>query len=441
MADKQVVIVGAGIAGLTAAYFLQQAGYHPIVLEKSGRVGGRMITDVVNGFTIDCGAQFLVDSYPILTSLIEKNGLSSNFIQTSQYLGTDREGRFRKTLRSSPLSLLQAGSLGFPGWLRFMLRSLPLMIETKSLPMNDYTAWSNYDDGDSETWSNAYFGQEVTDYLVAPIFDGLFFQPLREISRAFTISTLSTFLYRQVKNITALTGGIGVLPECLASQLDVRLNTPVLSMSMSEAGVELETDAGPISADRTILATTAPAAKALYSEPGTIERELLATPYSSTIVIALAMKGAYGLPAELADIYGFFIPEKERSVIASIANESAKDKLRLASGHLLILFLSGQAGEEMIDWNEDAILPVVLEEMEKYFTGISKNIQFSKIYRWKEAMPFSPVGRSKNVARYRESLNSSTKVYLAGDYMGMAFTEGAAETGKWAAEALMKHAG
>jgi oxygen-dependent protoporphyrinogen oxidase len=54
-------------------------------------------------------------------------------------------------------------------------------------------------------------------------------------------------------------------------------------------------------------------------------------------------------------------------------------------------------------------------------------------------MPLSPIGRSRNVARYRGSINGSTRVYLAGDYMGMPFTEGAAETGKWAAEALIKN--
>jgi oxygen-dependent protoporphyrinogen oxidase len=51
----------------------------------------------------------------------------------------------------------------------------------------------------------------------------------------------------------------------------------------------------------------------------------------------------------------------------------------------------------------------------------------------------SPPGRGRYVARYRESVNGETKVILAGDYMGMPFTEGAAETGKWAAETLMRN--
>jgi oxygen-dependent protoporphyrinogen oxidase len=359
MTNRQIVIVGAGIAGLTAAYFLKQAGYHPLVLEKSGRVGGRMITDVVEGFTIDCGAQFLMDSYPILTSLIARNGLNSNFIQTSQYMGIVRDGKIHKTLRGDILSLLKSGALSFPGWLRFLARSLPLVVKTSSLPINDYTAWTHDDDEDTETWSNSYFGQEVTDYILEPTFEGLFFQPLREVSRAFSISILSTFLYRKTKNTTALTGGIGVLPECLGSQIEVLANTPVVSMSMGKSGVELETGAGLMNADRVILATTAQVSQAIYPSPGMIERELLATQYSSTLVIAAAMQDSFHLEPDIEGIYGILVPKKERSVISSISIEASKDKLRLSGGQLLVVCLSGKAGKEMIEWKEEAILPVV----------------------------------------------------------------------------------
>jgi tryptophan 2-monooxygenase len=48
MTSKRIVVVGAGIAGLSAAYFLKQGGYSPIVVDASDRVGGRMNSDVVN---------------------------------------------------------------------------------------------------------------------------------------------------------------------------------------------------------------------------------------------------------------------------------------------------------------------------------------------------------------------------------------------------------
>jgi oxygen-dependent protoporphyrinogen oxidase len=87
----------------------------------------------------------------------------------------------------------------------------------------------------------------------------------------------------------------------------------------------------------------------------------------STIVIAIAMHDTFQFAPDLQGIYGFFVPKKERDVISAIGIEALKDKQRIAGGHLLNIFLSGKAGQGMIDWKEEAILPVVLNELDKYF--------------------------------------------------------------------------
>ena len=438
MPNERIVIVGAGIAGLTAAYLLKQKGYQPIVLEKSDHVGGRMVTDVVNGFTIDAGAQFLMDAYPVLTDLIDRLGLNSDFVETSPYWGTLRNGRIRRIQAKDVLSPLTTGLLSLPAWLRLGWRTYQLMPRVKSFPMNDLTAWTDYDDVDAETWSTWFFGREVTDYIMEPPVGGLFFQTLREISRALPIGVTSLFLY-QKKKAKTLVRGIDTLPKCLASQLDVRLNTPVRSMSIGQGGAELDTGAEMLTADRVILATTASAARALYQEAGTIERELLATPYSSSLVVAVAVPDSFRIDPEIADIYCIFIPEKERGVIASMGIPGSEDKRCPGNGKVLAAFLSGKAGSEMMDWKDDAVLSAVLGEMDKYFAGLSASVLFTKVYRWKEALAMSPPGRARKAAQYRRSVNASTRVLLAGDYTGMPFTEGAAETGKWAAESLMRN--
>jgi oxygen-dependent protoporphyrinogen oxidase len=435
---KSIVVVGAGIAGLIAAYILKKEGHDPIILEKSERIGGRMITDVINGYTIDYGAQFLMDKFPLLMNLISRLGLNQDLIETSQYIGIVRKGEIRRFCAEDMLLPLKTGILSLPGWLRFGLLGYKLSRKIKSLPLNDITAWSDYDDMDAETWSNSYFGEEITNYVIEPPNNGFYFQSLRDISRVVPIVTTSLLFLKKAR-YTTLRGGICVLPERLASELDVRLKTPLKSMSIEGTGIELNLENERIVADRVILATTASVAGVLYKEPSTIERELLSTAYSSTLVVALGVKDSCRLAPEIAGLYGILIPRTERSVISAIANEGNKDKDRVAKGKLLVAFLSDKAGSGMIDWKDDDILAVVLKEMEKYFISVADNILFTRIYRWKEAVPMSPPGRSRNVARYRKGVSGSTKVFLAGDYMGMPFTEGAAETGKWTAEALMRN--
>lgn len=62
--EKDVIIIGAGVAGLTAAKVLKEAGKSVLVIESSNAVGGRVQTDEVNGFLLDRGFQVLLTAYP-----------------------------------------------------------------------------------------------------------------------------------------------------------------------------------------------------------------------------------------------------------------------------------------------------------------------------------------------------------------------------------------
>jgi protoporphyrinogen oxidase len=73
--SADAVVVGAGLAGLSAAVHLTRAGLEVVVLERSDAVGGRVRSDVVDGFVVDRGFQVIATAYPELDRLIDVNDL------------------------------------------------------------------------------------------------------------------------------------------------------------------------------------------------------------------------------------------------------------------------------------------------------------------------------------------------------------------------------
>lgn len=438
MKNHRIVVVGAGIAGLAAAYHLKRAGYNPIVFERAEKVGGRMATDVVGDFTIDYGAQFFYDNFSLLPSLIREVDLAPKFIQGGQTLSMLKGGKCRAFRADDLLSPLESGILGLGAWLRFgFLGYGRLATQTKSLPGNDITAWTQYDDLDGDTWSRSYFGRDVADYVIEPQSNAFYFQHPREMSRVVPLVTSSLMYFKRGKYST-LVGGIDVLPRRLAAELDVQLDSPVRSLSIAASGIEVATDRETVIADRVLLAATASVSRALYREPSPIERELLATSYSSTLVVAFATQDSYRVSPELADLNGILMPEKERSPLVAITNERTKERTRVGNGELFLAFFSATEGSKRLGQPDEEIVAVALQETEKYLSGLSAHLRFTKVYRWREAVARTPVGRARNVAQYRSGVNRSTRVFLAGDYMGLPYTDGAAETGQWAAAALLE---
>ncbi|MBG7610960.1 FAD-dependent oxidoreductase [Polaribacter sp. BAL334] len=73
--EYKIHIIGAGISGLIAAKVLEEHGYHPTILETTATVGGRVKSDVFEGFTLDHGFQVLLTSYPAAKKYLDFKAL------------------------------------------------------------------------------------------------------------------------------------------------------------------------------------------------------------------------------------------------------------------------------------------------------------------------------------------------------------------------------
>ena len=108
--SKSVVVVGAGLAGLTCAIYLQRSGVEVTVLEASDRVGGRVKTDSVNGFRFDHGFQVINPNYSEIKRLDALSGI--DFVEIFNNLRIiENSGESRVGL-SHPINTFKIGSIG-----------------------------------------------------------------------------------------------------------------------------------------------------------------------------------------------------------------------------------------------------------------------------------------------------------------------------------------
>ena len=425
---------GRAFAGLAAAYHLRKAGLRVTVLEKENRVGGRMSTDRIDGMVVDNGAQFLSTAYSVLPGLARELGLP-DLVTTSPRAAISRNRRLRQVHGARPLSTVSSGLIDPLSLLRLVYHHWRMKRGIAGLSLTDYGDWHDFDDADARSWSLRRFGERATDDLLEPMQHGLYFQGLSENSRALLLA-LMAFGYR--KPVTAtMPGGMGAIPEALARVVPVTLNCAVNTVRVRDNGVLVVTDKAQFEGDYAILATTASVAARVYADADKTERALMATLYSATINVAIATAPEYRVPVGLANVYGILFTQVDRERLAAIAIERNKSPDRVAGGELFDVMLDSDAAGEAMALADDVILARVMPELEAYFPGLSRRVAWARVMRWPEAVPRSPVGRSRTLHQYRNANHRKRKVFLAGDYMGFPWTDSAAASGMWAADRIV----
>lgn len=436
--ESQVVIVGAGIAGLAAAYILNRQGVNTRVLEATSRAGGRMTSDIEGGYIIDRGAQFLSTEYTLILDLLKELGLSHLVSRTSKWSAVVRDGTPRRIRAGSAVDALSSRLLGFPAWIKLGWTTLRFFNRLAKLPLNDYSCWAAFDTESTSSWVNRDMDPQVTDYVYEPMLQGFYFQASEETSKALALA-LTAFGMRRSKSLS-LEGGLGVLPEALSRKVDVTLNRPVLSINRHAGKIHVETPSEAILADRVILAVPAPdALRLIHHLADDIEKRLISTRYAASINVACMTTPAFDLPGSLKDVYGLLIPRKEHCGIAAVGIERNKNRKHASAGHLLNIMYSHESATRLMSRSDEEIVQTAVQCVKAFFPRLSRDACNARVYRWPHAEPRVSVGKAADLKLYRERCaHAVPNIILAGDYMSMPYTEGAAESGAWASHLLLQ---
>jgi protoporphyrinogen oxidase len=211
--DYKIHIIGAGISGLVAAKTLEQNGYKPTIIEASNGVGGRVKTDIINGYQIDHGFQVLLDAYPMAKEHLEYSDLSLQpFLPGATIFSNGRAQTIGDPLRS--ISLLVPTLMSSIGSLSDKLKIFKLNTELKKKSID--AIFNSKSTTTLEYLKDKGFSNAIITQFFKPFFSGIFLEPdLRTSSRMFE------FVYKMFGEGQAVLpkGGIASISKQLKEQL------------------------------------------------------------------------------------------------------------------------------------------------------------------------------------------------------------------------------
>lgn len=425
-------MVGAGITGLTAAWALR--AHDVVVLEAGSHVGGRMRSEQVEGCPMELGAQFLSSHYTFVPRLAAELGLVLAPVASGTAVRQD--GVTRRFTADRPWSQFSAGLLPWSAAPRAAAGLLRVAVSAAKRSTSDLTHWRKEDLRTADEWSRAVLGRDVTDRVLAPTLNGFYFQELAESSAALP-AAVAAFGTRPGATLT-IPGGLGRLTEALAQRVDVRLETPVVSVSREGGRAVVTTHDTRLIADRVLVALPGAAALAIAVGASAQEARLMSTPYSNGLLVGLPLDRALQ-KHQLSNAYGVLVHPREPTPIAAVAVASRAHP-DLGDRDLLTVMFCDPAARQLAAASDAQVTATAIDALAHLDPTLTPVLPSdagrARVVRHAQAMPTCPPGHAGAVAAYRTG-RSGDPLILAGDYLGFPWTDSAAATGTWAAGAAV----
>jgi protoporphyrinogen/coproporphyrinogen III oxidase len=431
----RVLVVGGGITGLAAAHALGKAGVPTLLLEATERLGGKVATEHVDGFTIEAGPDSFVGYRPAAVELCRELGIGGDLMgpQEPRVVHVRAGGRFARLPDGMglvlPTRMLPFVTTDLFSWPQKLRMGLDLL-----LPREVVT-----DDIAVGAFLQRRLGQALVDRLAGPLIGGVYGTDIDDLSldavvpmlrdaerkhRSLLLASLADGRARRAGGrkpgspFVALRGGIGQLTEALASaaqalpSVEVRTGTAVRSLALDGPRVRLTLPGGEqVIGDAIVVAAPAPvAASLLDAEVPAAATHLRSIPHGSTAVVTLGYApGTF--PADLEG-HGFLVAGGERLTINAGTLSSRKWADRAPDGALLVRAFIG-AGRASATATDDELVAAARRDFGTTL-GLRSEPIVTRVARYRDAMPHYTVGHLDRVAAANAALSETPQVVLAG---------------------------
>lgn len=410
-ANPSVLIVGAGMAGLTCAVYLKKAGIDARVLEASDGVGGRVRTDAVDGFRLDRGFQILLTAYPEARRLLDYPSLRLQTFRSGALIRHKGDWMTLLDPMREPTGVFQ--TLFSPvGTLSDKLRVVELQRKVAALDTNEFFHQSAIH---TEAYLEDFgYSDQIIERFFRPFFGGVFLE--NDLS---TSSNFFEFCFKCFNEGDAAipAAGMQAIPDQLAGRLSpdqIQLNTTVEAVNGQTVRLR---NGQTLTADRIVLAVDARAAGRLLGRPD-------APAFNHTTCTYFAAPRS---------------PKPEKLLMLNTDRQSAVHNVAILSDVAPEYAPEGRAlisvstqGLEVV--NVQALTERIRKELTEWFGDEVAAWRWLRTYHLPEALP----QYSGNGLPHHAPLRLSDTLYQCGDQAAYPSLNAAMQTGRKVAEMILK---
>ena len=406
-----VVVVGAGLAGLACAKQLRTAGVTALVVETSDQVGGRVRSDTVDGFVLDRGFQVLLTSYPEAARMLDLADLFLGELYPGALVRY--HGEFHRVADPFRRPLDGVRSLRAPFVHVRDLRAFA-RLRARACAGTLESMLSRREQSALDALHSAGISADMIEHCLRPFFAGALLDPNLD-----TTSRMLDFAVRFFASgyATLPSGGMGAIPAQLAASLpdgSIQLTTRVDHVTAGSvtlaSGERIEARAVVVATDGRAAARLLPEVRAPAFRSATCVYFAALEPPLDDAILVLDGDGA-------GPVSSFCVP-------STIASGYAPDGQALVSASVL--------GHE--DTDDDSLLAAVRSQLRDWFGSATDEWRHLRTYRIQDARPaLTPPALDPADRRVR----LAEDMYVCGDHRETASIQGALASGRRAAQAIM----